>query len=93
MRPNLCWRFSRRARVRSALTVNAGVSSMKIGILWSVEEAAARRVNSSFDTSPLRMRSDEMLDCSERMRLASCSADISSEKNPTTAPSRPSLWL
>ena len=38
---------------------------------------------------PRRIFSEAMPACSERMRVASCSADISSEKKPTTAPS----WL
>ena len=40
--------------------------------------------NPRCDTSPLRMLSEETPDSSARMRVASCSADISSEKKPTT---------
>mgnify|MGYP004351787023 CR=1 FL=1 len=41
MKPRLWRRFSRRARVRSALTVKAGVSSMNSGMSCSVVAALA----------------------------------------------------
>ena len=41
----------------------------------------------NLSTSPRLMRSEGTPDSSARMRVASCSADISSEKKPTTAPS------
>ena len=53
-------------------------------------------MNSSSLIMPRRIFSEEISDCSDRMRVASCSADISSEKKPTMAPSRtlslPSIW-
>src|SRR5215510_6459619 len=42
--------------------------------------------------SPRRMRYDGISVCSEMMRVASCSADISSEKKPTIPPLTVSVW-
>ena len=85
--PSPCVRFSRRARVRSAAMESAGVSSMKkfrCSSSWLTDSTGRSRVLIS---SPLRIFSDGISACSESMRVASCSADISSEKKPTTAPS------
>ena len=67
--------------------VSAGVSSMNSGTEASFWLAWTNLSKSSCETSPRRMRSEPTPDSSERMRVASCSADISSEKKPTTAPS------
>ena len=48
---------------------------------------AARLRNSSCVILPMRRVSELIRDCSARMRVASCSEDISSEKKPMTAPS------
>ena len=87
MRDSLWVRLSRRARVRSAATDSAGVSSMKKGALLKVRLASTTRWKSSFESWPRRSFSDEMPVSSASNRVASCSADISSEKKPTTAPS------
>ena len=80
-------RFRRRARVRSAAMLSAGVSSMK-----KLRCSSSRLISSTLSkllliSSPLRIFSDGISACSESMRVASCSDDISSEKKPTTAPS------
>ena len=86
--PSPCVRFSRRARVRSAAMDSAGVSSMKkfrCSSSWLTGQHAVEV--RSLISSPLRIFSEGISACSEIMRVASCSADISSEKKPTTAPS------
>ena len=66
---------------------SAGVSSMKkfrCSRSWLTDSTRSKSVLIS---SPLRIFSEGTAACSESMRVASCSADISSEKKPTTAPS------
>ena len=67
--------------------VIAGVSSMKNGAEFISCAASTTRPKSSSFTSPRRMRSEETPDFSARIRVASCSEDISSEKKPTLPPS------
>src|ERR1700683_3549558 len=67
--------------------VRAGVSSMKNGTEARRWLAWTNLSKSSFDTLPWRISCEGTPDSSARMRVASCSADISSEKKPTTAPS------
>ena len=66
---------------------SAGVSSMKKLRCSSSRLTDSTRSKSVLISSPLRIFSDGISACSESMRVASCSADISSEKKPTTAPS------
>ena len=87
IRPRPWVRFRRRARVRSAAIDRAGVSSMKKLRCSSSWLTLMTLSNSWLSTSPRRIFSEEISACSESMRVASCSADISSEKKPTTAPS------
>ena len=68
--------------------LSAGVSSMKkLQMLELAADRSARGRSRALISSPLRIFSDGISACSARMRVASCSADISSEKKPTTAPS------
>ena len=62
------------------------VWSMKSGIFCITCEQATRRSNSPSEISPRLIFDEGISVCSEMIRVASCSDDISSEKKPTTPP-------
>ncbi len=78
-------RFNRRARVRSADSVIAGVSSMSIGSEATSRDTWTNLSKSRCEMSPRRIRSLETCDSSLSRRVANCSALISSENTATVA--------
>ena len=85
-RSSPCWRLSRRARAASCATVSPPVSSMKNGRCCSSTATSLIFSKSRSLMPPRRIVLDGMPLCSAMMRVASCSADISSEKKPTMPP-------
>ena len=80
------WRFSRRARAASWAIEMPPVWSMNSGSFCIICEQATSFSKSFSVISPRRIFEDGISVCSEMMRVASCSDDISSEKKPTTPP-------
>ncbi len=86
------WRFSRRARAASCATVRPPVSSMNIGRCCSSTATSLIFSKSRSLMPPRRIVLDGMPLCSAMIRVASCSADISSEKNATIPPLTVLIW-
>ncbi len=80
------WRFSRRARAASCAIEMPPVWSMNSGIFCMVCEQATSFSKSVSVISPRLILEEGISVCSEMMRVASCSDDISSEKKPMTPP-------
>ena len=85
-------RFSRRARAASCAIVRPPVSSMKNGRCCSSIATSLIFSKSRSLMPPRRIVLDGMPLCSAMMRVASCSADISSEKKPTMPPLTVLIW-
>ena len=86
------WRFRRRARAASCATVRPPVSSMKNGRCCSSIATSLIFSKSRSLMPPRRIVLDGMPLCSAMIRVASCSADISSEKKPTMPPLTVVIW-
>ena len=82
------WRFSLRARAASWAMEMPPVSSMYKGVLESSLAQMVSFAKSASVISPRLILLEDTSACSEMILVASCSEDISSEKNPTTPPSR-----
>ena len=80
------WRLRRRARAASWAIEIPPVWSMKSGIFCIICEQATSFSKSVSVISPRLILEEGISVCSEMMRVASCSDDISSEKKPMTPP-------